>query len=115
MNIKTKLKERLLEIPINSKAYREKYRLAADLDVEPENIESLLNELCEKNILSKKVEYICSTCKSTNILDDELLKEMIVEDDCFECDECGDFVNSTQNKTGYIFFDIKDKQALINW
>lgn len=54
MNIKTALKERLLEIPINSRSNREKYRLANDLNINLEDIEPLLSELVKKDILKEK-------------------------------------------------------------
>ncbi|APU87254.1 hypothetical protein [Clostridium botulinum] len=48
-------------------------------------------------------------------MDNELLQEFIIEDGCFECDNCFDLINPNKDKTGYVFYDIKDKQALINW
>ncbi|APR02631.1 hypothetical protein CLQ_14363 (plasmid) [Clostridium botulinum Af84] len=115
MDIKTRLKERLLEIPVNSTAYREKYRLADDLNIKVEEIKILLDELVERNILKEKFQYICPTCRDTTIMDNELLQEFIIEDGCFECDNCFDLINPNKDKTGYVFYDIKDKQALINW
>lgn len=115
MEIKSKLKERLLAIPINHKAYRETFRLADDLDVEVKDLEPLLEELCNANILTKKIEYICSTCRNTTILNNESLKEIIEEDDCFECEECSSLVNTNKDKTGYIYYDVKDKQGLMQW
>ena len=99
MDIKARLKEKLLEIPIRSMAYREKHRLADDLEVESKDIELLLNELCSKNILTEKIEYICPNCRDTTVLDSELLKEMTEEgeDDKFECDNCGDLINPKVN------------------
>lgn len=114
MSIKGKLKERLLEIPINHKAFREKCRLASDLNVEVKYIEFYLHELCEKNILLKKIEYICPNCGETTVMDDNLLNE-ILEEEHFECDNCFDFVNPKKNTTGYVYYDIKDKEKLINW
>lgn len=55
MNIKLKLKERLLNIPLNYSSFREKHSLASDLNVRAIDIEILLNELCEKNILLRKI------------------------------------------------------------
>lgn len=114
MDIKTKLKERILEIPINDKAFREKHRFANDLDIKLKDIETLLNELVEKEILKEKIQYVCPNCGDTTIMDDELLKEILDEEEgtCFLCDNCMDFVNPSKNRTGYVFYDIKDKQAL---
>lgn len=52
MNIKSKLKKRLLEIPDRYKAFREKHKLADDLKVETKYVEFYLNELSEKGILT---------------------------------------------------------------
>lgn len=114
MNIKTKLKARLLEIPINNSAFREKHRLASDLDIDLKYIEFYLNELVAKNILKEKFQYRCPNCREVTIMDDTLLNE-ILADGLFECDNCMEFINPKNNKTGYVFYDIKDKQALINW
>jgi len=113
MSNKIKLKERLLEIPINSRAYREKHRLANELSIEIEDIEVLLNELVEKNILKEKIQYICPNCGDTTTMDNEILDED--EGESFPCDNCMDFINPKKNRTGYVYYDIKDKQALINW
>lgn len=117
MDIKIKLKERLLEIPINDTAFREKHRLANHLKVKLEDVEPLLNELVEKNILKEKIEYKCPTCRDRTVMDQELLEECIIkdEDNCFECDNCINLISPIKNKTGYVFYNIKDKQALINW
>lgn len=118
MNInKTKLKERLLEIPFNNKAYREKHSLANDLDTDLETVGALLNELVEKNILKEKIQYICHNCHDTTIMDDELLKEILEEgeDEYFPCDNCMEYINSENDRTGRVFYDVKDKEALKNW
>ncbi len=117
MDNKEKLKEKLLEIPMNYRAFREKYRLASDLNIALEDIEPLLNELVEKKILKKKVQYICPNCRDTTTMDDELLKEILNEDegDCFPCDNCTEYIDPTKDTTGYIFYDIEDEQALIEW
>lgn len=117
MDIKLKLKERLLEIPLNHRAFREKYRLADDLKVEIETIEPLLNELVTKNILKEKIQYICPNCGDTTTMDNELLKEVVDEEEgeCFECDNCMNFINPLKNRTGYVFYDILDKEQLNNW
>lgn len=47
-------------------------------------------------------------------MDDELLQE-ILEDGYFACDNCMNFINPIKNRTGYVFYDIKNEQALINW
>ncbi|QUH22209.1 hypothetical protein [Alkaliphilus sp. B6464] len=115
MDIKTKLKERLLEIPVSYNAFREKYRLASDLNVKPEEIEQLLNELCKRDILKEKIEYICPTCRESTVLYSQLIEMMTIEDNCFECEECGDLVNSIKDKTGYVFYSVNNRQDLINW
>lgn len=114
MSIKTKLKKRLLEIPINDCAIREKHRLASDLDIDLKYIEFYLNELVLKNILKQKFEYRCPNCGEVTTMDDELLSE-VLEDGFFGCDNCFEFINPNKSKTGYIFYDIRDKQALIAW
>lgn len=114
-DIGERLKKRLIEIPINYTAFRELYRLAKDLNVEAKAIYPLLNELCEKNILIKKIEYTCRTCRTTTVLNNEELKEIIEEDNCFECEECGNIINPNRDTTGYIFYDIEDRQALAQW
>ena len=111
---KEKLKERLLEIPLNNKSSRGNFRLASDLVIKLSDLEILLNELCNSDILTEKIEYICPTCGDTTILDKDLLED-ISEDNCFECDGCTNLVRSIINKTGFKFYDVKDKQALINW
>lgn len=115
MNIKTKLKERLLEIPINDRAFRENYRLARDIDVDIKYIQFYLNELVEKDILKQKFEYRCPNCRETTIMDDKLLNECLNENGHFECENCMDYINPNTSKTGFIYYDIKDKQALMNW
>ena len=50
--MKEKLKNRLLEIPINYNAFREKHRLASDIDAALTDVEELLDELLEKDILN---------------------------------------------------------------
>ena len=117
MKIKEKLRERLLDIPPRSNAYREKFSLADYLEVDPKEIEPLLNELCEKGILEEKIQYICKRCHETTILDKKLLEELIEEseDNCFVCDECENFINPETDKTGYIFYDVLDEQLLKQW
>ena len=114
MDIKIKLKERLLEIPINHSACREKHRLAKDINVELKDIEPLLDEMVEKKILKEKFKYRCPSCNDPTIMDDELLKEIMNDDDgeCFPCDKCIDFIYPAKNKTEDVFYDIKDRQAL---
>lgn len=114
MSIKTKLKERLLEIPINHKSFREKHRIANDLNIDLKYIELYLNELCEDNILIKKIQYSCPKCGDTTIMDNELLNE-IIKDGYFECDNCMEFINPNKNITGYVYYDIKDKRLLESW
>lgn len=117
MSIKENLKRRLLEIPVNSGAYREKNILADFLKANPKHIEILLNELCLQDILKEKIQYICRKCNSTTIMDEELVKEIILEDEdgCFECDECMELINPDVDRTGYVFYDIKNKELLIRW
>lgn len=114
MSIKIKLKERLLEIPINHRAFREKHRLADDLKIDLQKVEFYLNELVELNVLIRKIQYVCPTCGDTTIMNNELLKE-ILEDGYFSCDNCSDFINPNKNITGYVYYDIKDKALLVNW
>lgn len=118
MSMKEQLKKRLLEIPINSRAYREKHRLAKDLNIDVKLLEFLLNELVAKNILKEKIQYICPNCRDTSIMDNEMLNEILEESDeekSFSCDNCMDYINPEINRTGYVFYDIKDKQVLIHW
>lgn len=115
MNIKEKLKRRLLEIPINSRAYREVHRLADDISEDVEKIEFYLNELVNLDILTKKTQYICPNCNETTTMDDDFLSEIVDENGHFECDNCMDFVDSKKNITGYFYYDIKDKKLLEKW
>lgn len=117
INIKKKLKERLLEIPFGSRAYREKIILAKDLSIGIKDIEILLNELCDRDILEEQVQYICKKCHDVTIIDKNLLKDLVDEneDNCFECDNCGEFINPNTDITGYLFYDIKNEQALIEF
>ena len=117
INIKKKLKERLLEIPFGSRAYREKIILAKDLSIGIKDIEILLNELCDRDILEEQVQYICKKCHDVTIIDKHLLKDLVDEneDNCFECDNCGEFINPNTDITGYLFYDIKNEQALIEF
>lgn len=115
MVLKDELKQRLLEIPINSRAFRELYRLSNDLKVEAEALKPLLEELCNKNILIPKIEYICSTCRNTTIMTKEELEEIMDGETYFDCDECFSEVNPNEDKTGYIYYDVKDKTSLSKW
>lgn len=116
MGAKSKLKKRLLEIPLNDGAFsREKCRLANDLNIDVKKIEFYLNELCEKDILLKKTQYICPNCRHISTVSDEMLKDMITGDGCYECDDCCSLVNPEEDKTGYVFYDIKNKEGLVNW
>ncbi|WP_125154392.1 hypothetical protein [Clostridium rectalis] len=114
MSIKNKLKERLLEIPINHSAFREKHRLVNDLEIDFKKVEFYLTELVELGILIKKTQYICPNCGDTTTMDNKLLNE-VVEDGYFECDNCMDFINPNKNITGYVYYDIKDKALLETW
>lgn len=114
MDIKNRLKKRLLEIPINHNALREKHRLANDLNMSYEDISPLLEELCGSEGLKEKNEYICPVCRDTCVLDNKLLMDIIVEENCFECEECGNLVDVLKNKTGYVFYDILNREDLIN-
>ncbi|OSA73631.1 hypothetical protein B2H86_14895 [Clostridium botulinum] len=114
MSVKNKLKQRLLEIPINWRAYRENYRLAEDIDADLRKVEFYLNELVQLNILIKKNQYLCPNCGDITIMTDELLND-VIEDGYFECDNCMDFINPNKNITGYVYYDIKDKALLEAW
>ena len=118
MNLKEKLKIKLIEIPANYKALREIHRLAKDLDVDWKKLKFYLDELSNKNILEEKIEYICPNCGSTEILNKELLLELIEEsdeEDCIDCEECCNTYDYKNNKTGNIFYDVKDYSALKAW
>lgn len=115
--LKQRLKDRLLEIPINNSGLRELYRLSRNLDVTSKEIEPLLNELCDKNILIRKQEYACPVCQDKLILTQEMIEQLITEsgEDSFMCEECNDDIHIESNKTGYIFYDIEDRDALMEW
>ena len=115
MNTKNKLKKRLLEIPMNSRAYREANRLSDDINEDLKKIEFYLNELVQLEILIKKTQYICHNCSDTIIMSDETLTEFIDEDGYFECDNCMSFINPKEDKTGFFYYDIKDKRLLEIW
>ena len=114
MSIKSRLKESLLEIPINHKAFREKHRLASELDIEFKKVEFYLNELVQLDILLEKKQYICPNCGDTTTMNKELLEE-VLEEGYFACDNCMDFINPNKDLTGYIYYDINDKNLLIAW
>lgn len=114
MNLKTRLKERLLEIPIKSRAYRELHRLASDLNEDDEKISICLNELVDLDILVEKKEYSCPNCCDKTILTNELLND-ILEDDCFECDNCSSSININEDTSGFIYYDINNMSDLENW
>lgn len=115
MNIKLKLKKRLLEIPDRYRTFREKHKLANDLKVETKYVEFYLNELCEKGILIEKIEYICPNCTKTTILNNDLLEELLDGEVTFECENCCDEINPNKNKTGFVYYDVINKEGLINW
>lgn len=48
-------------------------------------------------------------------MNNELLEDIITEDGCYECDDCSALVNPNKNTTGYVFYDIKNREALLNW
>lgn len=79
MNIKTQLKERLLEIPINYRALREKHRLASELELDFKKVEFYLNELVNLGILVEKKQYICPNYGDTTTMNKEILNEVIDE------------------------------------
>lgn len=123
MELKMKLKERLLEIPMRYRTLREKHGLACDLDVDVDDLKPYLKELCDKDILIEKIEYMCPSCHSTIILDENLLNELLEygsdflenEEKYFECDECCGEIYPYANVTGFVFYDIKDEEALNRW
>ena len=115
MNIKNKLKQRLLEIPINSRAYRELHALVNDINGDLKKVEFYLTELVELDILEKKIQYVCPNCSDTTIMNNKLLNELIDEDGYFQCDDCMEFINSKTNITGYVYYDIKNISLLEDW
>lgn len=115
MSIKSKLKKRLLEIPINQKGLREKHSLANNINEDLKKVEFYLNELVNLNILKEKKEYICPYCGSRDVMDDEILNELIDEDGYFECEECIGFIEANKNTTNYVYYDIKNKSLLEQW
>ena len=115
MNIKNKLKQRLLEIPVNWSFYREAHKLANHINEDLKKVEFYLNELVQLDILTKKTQYICPNYSDTTTIDDELLKELIDEDGYFECTNCMEFINSKENITGSFYYNIKNKSLLENW
>ena len=114
MNIKQKLKERLLKIPVNYRAFREKHRLADDIGCDCEKVEFYLNELVALDILIEKKQYVCPNCGDTVNMSRETLDEYL-EDGYFACDNCMNFINPDNNTTGFVYYDIKDREALTNW
>lgn len=114
MSIKAQLKERLLEIPINYRALREKHRLASDLDLDFKKIEFYLNKLVNLGVLVEKKQYICPNCGDTTNMDRETLNE-VIEEGFFSCDNCYDFINPEKDITGYVYYDIKNRELLKNW
>ena len=119
MNIKEKLKERLLEIPLNYTDDREKHSLAEDINTSIEQIEPYLKELCKNGILTEMIEYICPVCHGREILDDDLLNEYLKqngEDGYFQCEYClSCTINPKVNITGYIYYDIENRERLKEW
>lgn len=114
MGVKEKLKERLLEIPIRSRAYREKNRLASDLNEDANKIEFYLNELCNLGIIIEKKEYICTCCSDTTVLNNKDLNN-ILEEDSFMYDNCCEYINPITDVTGFVYYDIEDSNALKGW
>lgn len=114
MNVKEQLKQGLLEIPVNHGGLREKHRLAVNLDLDFKKVEFYLNELVHLDILIEKKQYICPNCRDTVNIKKELLDE-IVDDGYFGCDNCYDFINPEKDVTGYVYYDIKDRELLENW
>lgn len=114
MKLKNKLKERLLDIPIKSRAYREKNKLADDLDEDVNNIEFYLNELCSLGIMTEEKQYICNNCGDTTILTNDDLSNLL-EDGYFMCDNCCEPINPLTDVTGFIYYDIDDVSALEEW
>lgn len=115
MSVKSKLKKRLLEIPINYKALREKHLLANDINEDIKKVEFYLNELVNLDILKEKKEYICPNCGDRYVMDTNTLNEIIDEDGYFECEECMDFIEANKYKTNHIFYDIKNISLLEQW
>lgn len=115
MSIKSKLKERLLEIPIRNKAYREGHRLSDDIDEEFKKVNFYLNELCELGLLKRKIVYICPNCNETTILDNELLIEVLDNEKTFLCDNCENEIDPNKNVTKSIYYDVLDYELLRKW
>lgn len=92
------------------------HRLSNDLGARLQKIESLLKELCKKHLKKQRTEYTCGTCDNTTVLDNQSLQDILLEKDFIQCEECGgEIINVLKHKTGYIFYDIKDKKALMSW
>lgn len=111
-DIKSELKKRLLSV-IDNALLREKQKLDSYLGADPNIIESLLNELCDKGILSKEVRYICPNCSDIQTLSQNLLKDKLINAEHYECEDCFEEVNINTDK--YIFYNIENGQELLNW
>lgn len=117
MNLKDKLKNRLIELPYNYKSSRELHSLAKYLNINTQNIEPLLKQLVNKDILTEKIQYQCPYCKEVTSLDKNLLNELLEENEgeTFRCDSCTGYINPETNKTGFVYYDIKDMKGLKEW
>lgn len=115
MSIKSKLKERLLEIPIRNRAFREHHRLSNDIDEDNKKVKLYLTELCEIGILEEKTEYVCSTCRDTVILTKDLLIDFSDENGLLMCDNCENEIDPKIDTTGFIYYDVLDIEELKKW
>lgn len=128
-DIKTRLKERLLEISYRQKALREKYEreigdflfnkheLSRFLNIDIKELEALLNELVQKNILIEVFQYQCKECNETNWFDNETFVEESSYDgnNGIKCDNCDLGYIYDNDKTGFVYYNIVDENLLSNW
>lgn len=118
MNIKEALKQELLSIPVNNKSQRELHILSENLDIDSSKLKFYLNELCNKEILKEKKQFICPNCHSSEILTEELLLELVEEadeEDLIYCEECCQSYTYEDNQSGHIYYDVVDYSALKAW
>lgn len=115
MSTKSKLKERLLEIPIRYRAFREYHTLANYINETDDKVKPYLDELCELGILEEKIEYVCPRCHETFILTKELLIDFSDDNGILICDSCEEEINSNSDTTGFIYYDVLDMELLKKW
>ena len=105
--LKNDLIKTLLDIPINYKGERELYKLAKHLNVKPSCIIPILDELCDKNLLERQIQYYCPICKDTYILNSK-----DNPDEEYTCINCDNIFIPTKYITGYEFYNVLNKIAL---